>query len=181
MKNDNEGKIKQCIVALCLDVMEILLSNASKRLIWHGPLTRKTKAGFPKEQKLPLVLGGLAGLAVYIKFEGVTTLEEWEPAKRNNFARNGPFLNSLYACGNNRAQEYGVKKEKVKTLRKAFKEEAAKGDFPVDTEQGISRVVDALSEKGIQIDDLANKINFLREGLNSVVAGENQAISRIVP
>ena len=127
------------------------------------------------------MLGGLAGLAVYIKLEEETTLKEWEPAKQKNLARNGPFLDSLYAAspgGNNRAQEYGVKKEKVKTSRKAFRDEAAKGDFPANIEEGISRVVDALSEKGIEIDDQANIKNVLRDGLNSVVAGANNASNK---
>ena len=47
LKKDHEGKIKHGIVALCLDVMEILLSNATKKLTWHGPSTRK---GFQKNR-----------------------------------------------------------------------------------------------------------------------------------
>jgi hypothetical protein len=75
---DQGDKIKHGIVALCLDAIEILLSDGTKKLRWHGPSTRKaSKNIFPKDI-LPLVLGGLAGLAVYINFEQGTTLRAWD-------------------------------------------------------------------------------------------------------
>lgn len=156
-------KIKHGIASLCSGVMEKLLVEESKpkKLSWQGPSTRANTDGrraFPKEQRLPLVLRGLAGLVEYINMAEETNIQNWSRGERNNVPHNGSFLNSLYASpdGETRNKTYAQTKQNVKELRKIFKEKADAA-FPYETvEEVTSAVVDALTRK-IRIVDVDQK------------------------
>ena len=126
----------------------LLSGEKSTKLAWTGPSTRHKhgKEPFPKDQKCPLVLGGLAGLAVYIKHQSKSAIKDFEHSKRNELAHNGPFLQSIYQSPDETThfeQEFvGQKKESVKRLSMTFKDEAEKEDnFRQSIQEGVSLVV----------------------------------------
>lgn len=169
------SRIKDGVAALCRQVLVMLLSGETdKKLAWQGLSTRHKngKKAFPKDQKRPLVLGGLAGLAVYIKHESQAAVKDLEHSKRNELAHNGPFLQSIYQSPDGTAhfeQEFVGQKESVKRLRMAFKDEAEKEDnFRESIEEGVSLVVAVLKEKSFPI-ETETKEKVVKE-LNTVVS-----------
>lgn len=169
------SRIKDGVAALCRQVLVMLLSGETdKKLAWQGLSTRHKngKKAFPKDQKRPLVLGGLAGLAVYIKHESQAAVKDLEHSKRNELAHNGPFLQSIYQSPDGTAhfeQEIVGQKESVKRLRMAFKDEAEKEDnFRESIEEGVSLVVAVLKEKSFPI-ETETKEKVVKE-LNTVVS-----------
>jgi len=169
------SRIKGGVAALCRQVLVMLLSGETDtKLAWQGPSTRHKngKKAFPKDQKRPLVLGGLAGLAVYIKHESQAAVKDLEHSKRNELAHNGPFLQSIYQSPDGTAhfeQEFVGQKESVKRLRMAFKDEAEKEDnFRESIEEGVSLVVAVLKEKSFPI-ETETKEKVVKE-LNTVVS-----------
>ena len=121
------------------------------------------------------MLAGLAGLVVYIKLEEKANVEVVDRTMQNSLAHNGDFLESMYPSrGKNREQQgYVKRKERVKTLMKAFKNEAAakSEDVATDMKTGESRLLDALTEQRIRVHDQKSKETALLEELNKVVSG----------
>jgi len=92
------------------------------------------------------------------------------PAKQNNLAHNGSFLDYLYASpgGKKRGQDYSVKKEKIMTSRRLSKA-AKEGNFPT-----VTCVSQALSQKGITVtgiqkDKIGEALNVGRCMLTDII------------
>ena len=168
------SRIKDGVAALCRQVLVTLLSGETTNLAWTGPSTRRKngKEPFPKDQKRPLVLGGLAGLAVYIKHQSQAAIKDLEHSKRNELAHNGPFLQSIYQSPDGTTHfehKFVGQKESVKRLSMTFKDEAEKDDnFRDSIQEGVSLVVAVLKEKLFLIETETEE--KVVEGLKNVVS-----------